>query len=118
MSEILNIPIQTDTYKPVISERTTIPQITLTITGLGIDLLTSDIFMQVKDGSKVLIDITNGNGITVDSSTVMKIDQVSATDNPFKEGCFKGDMLIRDNVSEITKLFIVKYTVEATTTRI
>lgn len=118
MSEILNIPIQTDTYKPVISERTTIPEITLTITGLGIDLLTSDIFMQVKDGSKVLIDITNGNGITVDSSTVMKIDQVSATDNPFKAGCFKGDLLIQDVVNKVDKLFNVKYNIEKTVTRI
>lgn len=118
MSETLYIPIQTDTYKPVISERTTIDEITLTITGLGIDLLTSDIFMQIKDGSKNLIDISVGNGITVDSSTVMKIDQVEAIDNPFKAGCFKGDLLIRDNVSKVVKLFNVEYKIESTTTRI
>lgn len=118
MSEILNIPIQTEDYKPVISERTTIPKITLTITNLGIDLLTSNIFMQVKDGSKVLIDITNGNGITILSSTVMEIDEVSANENPFKAGCFDGDLLIQDVVNKVDKLFNVKYNIEKTVTRI
>ena len=118
MSETLNIPIQTDTYKPVISERTTISKITLTITDLGIDLLTSDVYMQVKDGSRVLIDITNGSGITINSSTVLEIDQVEAVDNPFKEGCYTGDFLIKDNANKIDKFFNVKYHIEKTITRI
>jgi hypothetical protein len=118
MSETLNIPIQTDTYKPVISERTTISKITLTITGLGIDLLTSDVYMQVKDGSRVLIDVTNGSGITINSSTVLEIDQVEAADNPFKAGSYGGDFLIKDNVNKVDKFFNVKYNIEKTTTRI
>ena len=69
----------------------------------GIDIATSTIKMQIKNGSTNIIDVSNGNGITIIDSENFEIDEVSANDNNLPVGCFEGDL-------EITTASGVKFT--------
>jgi hypothetical protein len=111
MIETLKIPIQSDTVKPFIKQGDTIGKIKMTITELGIDLRTSTIKMQVYNGSTRIIDVSDGDGITVISSTVLEIDEVSASNNNLPVGCFMGDFEITDASGERKTYFNVEYTI-------
>jgi hypothetical protein len=111
MIETLKIPIQSDTVKPFIKQGDTIGKIKMTITELGIDLRTSNIKMQVYNGSTRIIDVSDGDGITVISSTVLEIDEVSASNNNLPVGCFMGDFEITDASGERKTYFNVEYTI-------
>jgi len=109
--DILKIPIQSSTVKPYIKQGDTIPKITITITELGLDLTTATIKMQVYNGATRIIDISNTNGITVISSTVLEIDEVSASDNNLPDGSFIGDFEITDASGDRKTYFNVEYTI-------
>ena len=107
--EILKIPIQSTTVKPFIKQGDTIGKIIMTFTEIGLDLTTSTIKMQIYSGAIKIIDVTNGSGITVISSTVLEIDEVSAIDNTLPVGCFLGDFEITDSAGSRKTYFNVQY---------
>ena len=109
--ETLKIPIQSSTVKPYIKQGDTIGKITMTFTELGLDLTTSTIKMQVYDGSTKIIDISDGNGITVISSIILEIDELSAGNNNLPVGCFLGDLEITDATGDRKTYFNVEYTI-------
>ena len=109
--QTLKIPIQSTTVKPFIKQGDTISKITMTFTEAGLDLTTSTIKMQIYNGSIKIIDISNGNGITVNSSTVLEINEVSASNNNLPVGCFLGDFEITDSAGNKKTYFNVQYNI-------
>ena len=90
MIETLRIPLQSETVKPFIKQGDTIPAYKITITELGLDLTTAIVKMQLFDGNCKVYDIETGSGITVESSTIIWIDEVE--DNNFPAAILKGDL--------------------------
>ena len=109
--ETLEIPIQSSTIQPFIKQGDTIGKITMTITELGLDLTTCTIRMQIYNQNTLIIDISEGAGITVISSTVLEIDEVPAAENTFPLGCSIGDFEITNALGERKTYFNVKYTI-------
>lgn len=110
--QTLNIPISTPENPTYIKEGDTIAKVTLTFADDdNIDLTTSTIKMQVYDGQSKIIDITNGSGITVVSDKIFEIDEISASNNNFIAGGFKGDLEITDTNGVRFTYFNVEYTI-------
>jgi hypothetical protein len=76
------------------------------------DLTTATIKMQVYNGSQRVIDISNGNGITVISSTVCEIDEVPASENnlPY-DVALLGDLEVTEADGVKTTYFNVQYNI-------
>jgi hypothetical protein len=106
------IPLLKIPTKGYIKQGDTISKKTLTFGGdYAGDLTTATIKMQVYNGSTKIIDITNGSGITVLSSNVFEIDEVSAVNNNLPIGCFIGDLQITEDDGNVTTYFNVQYTI-------
>ena len=76
------------------------------------DLTTASIKMWIKNGSNRVIDISNGNGITVISSSVCEIDEVPAANNNLPIGCsLIGDFEVTEADGTRTTYFNVQYTI-------
>ena len=106
------IPLLKIPTKGYIKQGDTISKKTLTFGGdYAGDLTTATIKMQVYNGSTKIIDITNGSGITVLSSNVFEIDEVSAVNNNLPIGCFVGDLEITEDDGNVTTYFNVQYTI-------
>ena len=104
--QILKIPFEGEFIK----EGDTIGETVLDITDAG-DLLTSNVKMQLYDKSRRVIDIGNGNGITVNTSTRLTIDEVPFSDNNLSEGVYVGDFEITDSSGIRKKYFNIEYTI-------
>ncbi len=100
--QTLNIPIQGENIQTYIVQGDTIPAISLTFD--GISLTDAEIKMQLYDrvGRKVF-DVENGNGITILSSSVCRIDTV--LNNTFPCGNLIGDFQIKTNPDDILKTY-------------
>ena len=109
--ETLKIPIQSSTVMPFIKQGDTIGKIKMTITEIGLNLLTSTVKMQIYNGSTKLIDVSNGNGITIVSANILEIDQVSKEDNNLPVGKWTGDFEITDNLGVRKTYMNVEYTI-------
>lgn len=105
--QIYNIP-----SKGYLKQGDTIPKKTILFGGdYAGDLTTATIKMQIKNGATNIINISNGNGITVLSATTCEIDEVSANDNNLPVGCFKGDFEVTEANGVRTTYFNVVYTI-------
>lgn len=83
----------------------------------GVDLTTSTIKMQVFNGSNKVYDVSNGNGITVNSALKMTIDEVSASDNNFPVGNSIGDLQITDVNGKVNTYCNFEYKISEEYTR-
>ena len=102
---VLKIPFD----KEFIVQGDTISQTELEITEDGIDLTTSTIKMQVYDGNNRIIDVSNGNGITIVDSENLIIDEVAKENNDLPVGTFLGDFEITDSSGVRNTYFRVQY---------
>lgn len=93
-----------------IKEGDTILETVIDLTNVS-DLTTSDIRMQLKDGNTNVIDISNGNGITVNSATQLTIDEVPYANNDLSEGVYLGDIEITDASGTRKTYFNIEYTI-------
>ena len=109
--EYLVIPIQKSDTKTYIFEGDTIHQIVISGDEFPV-LTTSTIKMQLYRNNKLYFDVSNGNGITVDSATQFTINKVEAVDNPFNEGEYEGDLEITDVDGVKTTYFRVRYIIQ------
>ena len=73
------------------------------------DFTTATIKMQVYNGNTRIIDISNGNGMTVLSSNSLEIDEIQ--NNDFPHGTFIGDFEVTEADGERTTYFNVQYTI-------
>lgn len=106
----LKIPISNTANPTYIKQGDTVPKIVFTFSDDDdIDLTTSTIKMQIYNGSKAIIDITNDSGITVVSSKVFEIDEITANDFPY--GKFLGDLEITDANDKRFTYMNVEYTI-------
>ena len=104
---ILKIPFEGE----YIVQGDTISKTSFKFTDEDIDLTTATIKMQILDGNKRIINISNGNGITVVDSDNFYIDEVSFSDNKLPVGTFDGDLEITD-VNDIRHTYTrVQYTI-------
>ena len=102
-----------------IKQGDTIPKKTLIFGGdWAGDFLLSALWkpkMQIYNGSKKIIDISEGSGITVIDSNTIEIDEIVQNDLPI--GCFTGDFQVEEYVVDafdpvnVTTYFNVKYTI-------
>ena len=110
--EILNIPIG----KAEIIQGDTIPSILFEFDPTdNINLLGTNvkIRMHVMNNHIKIIDISNGNGITVKGSKSFIIDEVSKEESELLPvGSFLGDLEITDSNGKKFTYFRVRYTIE------
>ena len=90
--ETINIPIQSSTVKPFIKQGDTIDAYEIDIIEAGLDLTTCEIKMQLYNNSRMVMDISTGNGITILSATTFQIDTYNAAQNNLPEGVSTGDL--------------------------
>ena len=108
-----NIPTYKIPSKGYIKQGDTISKKTVTFGGdYSGDLTTAVIKMQIYSGATKVIDITNGSGITVISSNVFEIDEVSGSNNnlPYNQPLI-GDLQITEADGIVTTYFNVEYNV-------
>lgn len=67
--------------------------------------------MQIYDGTRKIIDISNGNGITITGTKTFEIDKVEKEDNTFPFGTFLGDLEITDGDGDRFTYTNVQYTI-------
>ena len=76
-----------------------------------IDLTASNIKMVIKDGNTKIINVSNGNGITVIDADSFEIDEVPFEENNLPSGSFTGDLEITDENDKRLTYMRVKYTI-------
>ena len=110
--EILNIPLGDSN----IVQGDTIPEILFQFDNtLGINLQAVGVIikMQVYNQSNKIIDISNGNGITILTTNSFKINEVTKTiSSLLPHGSFIGDLEITDSSGKRFTYFRVKYTIQ------
>lgn len=114
---ILRIPIQSTNNCVYIKQGDTIPEISFVISDTTLDLSTANIKMQLYYGGRKVFDISNGSGITINSSTEFVIDQVEAIDNNLPKGVLIGDLEITDVNGVRFTYMNVEYTITEQFTR-
>jgi len=108
---ILQIPIQSETVHPYIKQGDTIPKISLSIPELDLSGASIKMKLYSPDGVRKVLDISNGNGITIINSTNFEIDEITAANNTLPAGQLKGDLEITLQ-DETKKTFCdVEYTI-------
>ena len=112
MIETLNIPIgnaeiiQGDTISEILFEFDSLDNIDLTLPNVIIKV-------QIYNQNDKIIDLVNGQGITILTSKSFKIDEISKEDSsnlPF--GSFIGDLEITDTNGKRFTYFRIKYTIQ------
>ena len=107
----INIPLN-NTY--CITQGDTINKITITFSDdEDIDLTAEGVVikMQIYNGSQRIINVINGDGITIVSERVFEIDKVEKEDNNLPFGTFIGDLEITDGNGDRFTYFKVQYTI-------
>lgn len=93
-----------------IKQGDTIPKRTIKfLDGYTGDFTTATIKMQIYQGNDPIINISNGSGITVISSTELEIDEVLNNDLP--AGVFIGDFQVTEVDGKTTTYFNNQYTI-------
>ena len=108
--ETLNIPLS----NTAIIQGDTIPEILFEFDPLdNINLLLPNvqIKMQIYLVNTKIIDISNGNGITILTDKSFKIDEVSKENNNLPVGNFLGDLEITDTNGKRFTYFRVQYSI-------
>ena len=114
--ETLNIPIgntqiiQGDTIPSILFEFDPTDNINLSLPNVQIK-------MQIYLVNTKIIDISNGNGITILTDKSFKIDEVSKENNNFPTGKHLGDLEITDTNGKRFTYFRVQYNVDKQYTR-
>lgn len=109
--EILNIPIgntsivQGDTIPEILFEFDVTDDIDLSLPNVTIK-------MQVYNQNNKIIDISNGNGITILTDKSFKINEVSKENNNLPIGSHLGDLEITDTNGKRFTYFRVKYNID------
>lgn len=109
--EILNIPIgnsnivQGDTIPEILFEFDVTDNIDLSLPNVIIK-------MQVYNQNNKIIDISNGNGITILTDKSFKINEVAKEDNNLPIGSHLGDLEITDTNGKRFTYFRVKYNID------
>ena len=101
--KIIPIPFE-DEY---IVQGDTISKTTIKVEEDGLDLTTATIKMQIYNGNTKIIDVSNGDGITVIDSETFEIDEVPNNDLPI--GKHLGDLEITDEDGVRFTYFRVQY---------
>jgi hypothetical protein len=106
-----NIPTYKIPSKGYLKQGDTISKKTVTFGGdYSGDLTTATIKMQVYSGSTKVIDISNGNGITVLGANSFEIDEVSGANNNLPVNCqLIGDLQVTEADGTVTTYFNVQY---------
>ena len=105
--ETLNIPIgntqiiQGDTIPEILFEFDPTDNINLSLPNVSIK-------MQIYNQNNKILDIQNGNGITILTSKSFKINEISKENNNFPTGSHLGDLEITDTNGKRFTYFIVK----------
>lgn len=73
------------------------------------DLTASSIKLQLYFNKSKVLDLSNGNGITIDSATQFTIDQLDADDNNLPAGVSRGDLEITDGNGVKKTYYIIEY---------
>ena len=103
----LKIPFENE----YILQRDTVSKTTFTFSDEDIDLTTSQISMVIKDGDNKIINVSEGNGITVISSKIFEIDEIPKENNNLPIGSFEGDLKIIDSNGVRFTYMRVEYTI-------
>ena len=109
--EILNIPIgntqiiQGDTIPEILFEFDPTDNIDLSLPNVSIK-------MQVYNSSNKILDVQNGNGITILTNKSFKINEISKENNNFPTGSHLGDLEITDTNGKRFTYFRVQYNIE------
>lgn len=109
--EILNIPIgntqiiQGDTVPEIIFEFDPTDNIDLSLPNVSIK-------MQIYNSSNKILDIQNGNGITILTNKSFKINEISKENNNFPTGSHLGDLEITDTNGKRFTYFRVKLNID------
>ncbi len=110
--KIINIPLQSETVKPCIKQGDTISKWSATFGASdGIDLTGATIRMQIYWNSRKVIDVSNGNGITIDNPLKLTIDERPHTETTLPVGVGKGDLEITDSNGKRMTIVDVNYTI-------
>lgn len=109
---IVKIPISTSGCDAFIKQGDTIPKIRLTFSDYTGDLTTATIKVQLYHNSRKVLDISNGSGITVISSTVLEIDEISADNNNLPPGISEGDFEVTESDGSKTTYFNIELTIQ------
>ena len=113
--QTLEIPIQTASEKPFIKQGDTIPKIAVQLTGL--DITGSSISMQLYHNTVKVLDISDGNGITIIDANNFEIDTLPAADNDLPAATLIGDLEITLPSGETKTYLNVQYTIKRQYTR-
>lgn len=105
--ETLKIPFEGES----IVQGDTIGATVFDVTEDGIDLTGATIKMQLYYNGRKVLDISNGNGITINSSTQFTIDELDKDSNDLPVGVSEGDLEIT-NASGVRETYTrVEYTI-------
>ena len=105
--KVINIPF-TGEY---IVQGDTISKTSFNIIEDGLDLTTCSIKMQIYSANTKIIDISDGNGITIIDANNFEIDEVAKENNNLPIGRFEGDLEITDANGVRFTYFRVIYTI-------
>lgn len=108
--EILDIPIQSESVKPVLVKGDTIDAVVIESETFP-NLTTSTVDIEIYNYKNKLLDFTNGSGITIDSATQFTIDEISKENNILPEGTSIGDVRITDANGKRKTYLRIRYTV-------
>lgn len=109
--ETLNIPIgntqiiQGDTIPEILFEFDPTDNINLSLPNVSIK-------MQIYNSSNKILDIQNGNGITILTNKSFKINEISKENNNFPTGSHLGDLEITDTNGKRFTYFRVKLNID------
>ena len=109
--ETLNIPIgntqiiQGDTIPEILFEFDLTDNIDLSLPNVSIK-------MQIYSQSNKILDIQNGNGITILTNKSFKINEISKENNNFPTGSHLGDLEITDTNGKRFTYFRVKLNID------
>ena len=109
--ETLNIPIgntqiiQGDTVPEILFEFDPTDNIDLSLPNVSIK-------MQIYNSSNKILDIQNGNGITILTNKSFKINEISKENNNFPTGSHLGDLEITDTNGKRFTYFRVKLNID------
>lgn len=73
------------------------------------DLTSSTVKLQLYYHGNKVLDLYNGNGITIDSATQFTLDQLEADENNLPSGVSRGDLEITDGNGVRKTYYIIEY---------
>ena len=106
----MSIPVLKIPAKGYIKQGDTIPKVTVKFSdGYNGNLTTATIKMQIYHVNTKIIDVSNGDGITVIDSGEFEIDEMPKNNLPV--GTILGDLEVTESNGDRTTYFNVAYTI-------